>query len=91
MPGKPKQSSPQAARKQGAVTTPSDAVRATALEAVLNHAPDIGVEAALKKFGASLAKVEKDLIRLLSAEELTHLRNIKRKLGIFHGPGPNFI
>lgn len=88
---KPAPTPSRAARTKPTGPSLSDIDRATALEAVLNNAPDIGTEAALKKFGAPLTKVEKNLIRSLTPEELTQLRNVKRKLGVFQGPGPNFI
>lgn len=91
MPSKPKTPARRAAPKQPARSPLSDIERATALEAVLNHAPEMGIEGAIKKFGGPLTKVEKDLIRTLTPEEVTQLRNIKRKLGVFHGPGPSFI
>ena len=55
--------------------------RCTALEGIISHAPDIGVEKALKQFGGPLTATEKELIRSLTKEELKSLRTINGKVG----------
>jgi hypothetical protein len=55
--------------------------RAAALEAIINHAPDIGIDEALERFGSVLTDSEKELLRTLTPEELTALRSILSKLG----------
>ena len=55
--------------------------RAIALEAVLNHAPDIGIEQALEQFGSSLTDTEKQVLRTLTPEELAALKSILSKIG----------
>jgi hypothetical protein len=56
--------------------------RADALDAVLAQAPDIGVDAALDRFGQALSPVDQELVRSLTREELAALRSIEGKLGI---------
>ncbi len=55
--------------------------RALALEAVLTHAPDLGMEDALKKYGESLLPTEHKLLLTLTKEELTALKSIRAKVG----------
>jgi hypothetical protein len=62
--------------------------RALALEAVIAHAPELGIEEALKKFGDSLLPTEIKLLRTLTPEELKALKSIKAKVGdLFGGKG----
>jgi hypothetical protein len=62
--------------------------RALALEAVLTHAPDIGMEEALKQFGDSLLPTEHKLLSTLTKEELKALKSIRAKVGnLFAGKG----
>lgn len=55
--------------------------RALALEAVISHAPDMGIDKALKKFGDSLLPTEHKLLQTLTKEELVVLKSVKSKLG----------
>jgi hypothetical protein len=61
------------------VESPED--RVTAIEAVLDNAPSIGVEEALRRFGTSLTKTEQGLMSSLSAEEFERLGELRNKLG----------
>jgi len=62
--------------------------RAAALEAIINNAPDSGIDEALETFGSLLTDTEKELMRTLTPEELTALKSILSKLGnqIFRSP-----
>jgi hypothetical protein len=62
--------------------------RAAALEAIINNAPDSGIDEALETFGPLLTDTEKELLRTLTPEELTALKSILSKLGnqIFRSP-----
>ncbi len=50
--------------------------RAVALEAILTHAPDIGLEQALDSFGSALTDTEKEVLKTLTSEEITTLKLI---------------
>ena len=55
--------------------------RATAIEAILDNAPTMGVEAALRRFGTSLTATERELVSSLSSEEFDQLGRVRTKLG----------
>lgn len=59
----------------------SQVERCIALEAIIAHAPDMGIEKALIEFGCPLTATEKKLISTLTMEELKALRTIKGKVG----------
>ncbi len=62
--------------------------RALALEAVIAHAPEIGIEAALKQFGEPLLPTEVKLLATITPDEWKALKSIKAKVGdLFGGKG----
>jgi len=54
--------------------------RAVALEAVLSHAPDMGIDRALEQFGGSLTATERKLVSSLTRDELQALQAVEGKL-----------
>lgn len=55
--------------------------RSMALEAVLTHAGNVGIDKAIEKFGGPLTNTEKELVKSLKPEEFKALEEIRRKLG----------
>ena len=54
-------------------------VRTLALGDVLNHAPDLGIEEAMSKFGSALTDTEKEVLKTLTPEEVGSLKSILSK------------
>jgi hypothetical protein len=75
MPSAPKKTQPRVT--SGAKATVTE--RLTSMEAVLRHAPDIGVNLAIKRFGNILPEEDRQLLRSLSDTELSVLRETKKK------------
>jgi hypothetical protein len=59
---------------------PGEAERSLAIEAILGHAPSMGIEASIEKFGSNLTSIDKELIGSLTQEELEALKAIEGKL-----------
>ena len=55
--------------------------RSLALDAVLSHGAELGVDAALERFGAAMTPTEKELVRSLSQDDLKSLHSIRGRLG----------
>lgn len=60
--------------------------RSMALEAVLRHASEVGMEAALARFGRPLSESDKITLRSLTREELETLSDIRCKLSVLRRP-----
>jgi hypothetical protein len=61
-------------------SNPSEVERSLAIAAILSNAPTMGLEASVKKFGASLTSVDRELIGSLTPEELGALKEIEGKI-----------
>lgn len=61
-------------RSVGGARSRAVAERATAVESVLRHAPDIGMEKAIVKFGNALTKADEKILQSLSADALKGLK-----------------
>lgn len=59
--------------------------RVLALEAVMAHAPDMGIDAALKAYGDLLLPTEHKLLQTLTKVELAALKSIRAKVGNLFG------
>ncbi len=60
--------------------------RSKALNAVIAHASDMGIEAAIQKHGAALGPTETAALRKLNPNELHALKTVREKIGDAFGP-----
>lgn len=63
--------------------------RSLALEAVLRHASEVGIEEALARFGRPLSELDKATLRSLTPEELETLSDIRCKLAALRNAEDN--
>ena len=67
----------------------NEAERQTAIGAILDAAPTLGLQQAISKFGRSLTAAERDTISSLTADEVKALGAINAKLGIVNAKPVN--
>lgn len=63
--------------------------RSVALEAVLRHAGEVGIEEALARFGKPLSESDKATLRSLTRAELETLSDIRDKLSVLRATEDN--
>ena len=63
--------------------------RSMALEAVLRHAAEVGIEEALARFGKPLSETDKKTLRSLTPAELETLAEIRCKLSALRSTEDN--